>query len=861
MDDNHAVETPETGHNPTPEDWLNDLLNESEETRLAAVQNLSRLTTATELSLRSLEKTAAQDQSQLVRQAALEALAAPAYRQAQRQASRLPVSTRRALLTEIEQWQADGLLSLPLANLLRQRYTFDLPATAQVAAPVPAKAAPSLSEVLLSETTIKVALYLGAFFVLAAAAILAAVIEGLRLPILGAATLGFLAAAWLLKRRLPQASFVLFVVFSFLLPIDAGVLLDQFEVSRPTAQLYWIGVTIVLSIVWLGGAFFYTSRFLSVLTLAAASAGALQIGRRLDLTAHLDLLLIELATLMGLAGAALLRRWQSQKFSLPLLGLSQLQQAGLLGMSALMVLVTLIDEPLPWAGWWLVIGVTWLLGMIFYVASDRFTGFALFPWLAVAAGLPAPLLWLQVISPSILIVSVAACGWGVVLALLGEGLARQSRAGARAYALPLSMGGLAMLALAPLLGLFDRVAVALGCLLAATGLYLILTFYRPRWWSWSSALLAGTLAYFTAFFLPALQPYNFYVGFVLLWPALVLLTIHLAARRRVGAGALWHLPPLLLGSGVGLMAGLALLVTGLEDEPGRATIAFAIIGGYAAFFALADRRPWLGYGATGSLALAVIFGLVYAEQESWVVPLILLALGYVAAGFGLALSGRFGNWATMLRASGLALGAVVSLTAPFQGGAAAVIGTAIAATLFAVEAWYRRNIWLGFPATLLYLGAYFILLLELEVTEPQLYSIGAALLGFIMHYLLVRSRNNVAAFLTGLVSQLILLSTTYIQMVATDRFLFFVVLFAQALVVLTYGLVVRSRSLVGAPLVFVVLGVITVVISALSGVPALVLVGCTGFLLLLLGIAALLQRERLLSVSTRLSRRLTDWQA
>jgi hypothetical protein len=44
-----------------------------------------------------------------------------------------------------------------------------------------------------------------------------------------------------------------------------------------------------------------------------------------------------------------------------------------------------------------------------------------------------------------------------------------------------------------------------------------------------------------------------------------------------------------------------------------------------------------------------------------------------------------------------------------------------------------------------------------------------------MHYLLVRINSNVAAFLTGLVSQLILLSTTYIQMVATDRFLFFLV--------------------------------------------------------------------------------------
>jgi hypothetical protein len=842
MNDDHSVETPETDHEPALDDLLNDLLSESEQTRLTAVQTLSRLTPATELSLRGLEKTAA-------------------HRDMQRRTSRLSTSARQTTLTEIERWQADGLLAPHLVDLLRQRYVFDPPATAKVARPEQAKPAPSLSEVLLSETAIKVALYLGAFFVLAAAAILAAVIEGLRLPILGAATLGFLAAALILKRRLPQASFVLFVVFSFLLPIDAGVLLDQVEVSQSSAQLYWIGVTLVLGLVWLAGTFLYTSRFFSVLSWAAVSAAALQVGRWFDLTVHLDLFLIELATWVGLAGVALLHRWQNRAFSLPLLGLSQVQQICLLGISALMVMMALVDEPLPAAGWWLIIGATWLLGTIFYVASDRFTHFVLFPWLAMAAGLPVPLLWLHLVSPSVLAVSAVACGWGVVLALLGEALARLPNARLRAYALPLSVGGLAMLALAPLLGLFDRVAVSLGCLLVATVVYLILTLYRPRWWSWSSALLAGTMAYFAVFFLPAVQRYDFYPGFVLLWPALALLTIHLAARRGFQARSLWHLPPLLLGGGVGLMAGLVLLVTGLTDEPGRATIAFVIVGGFTAIFALADRRPVLGYGATSSLALAVVFGLIYAEQESWITPLILLALGYVIAGFGLTLTGRFRDWATMLRWSGLILGALVSLTAPFQGDAAAVVGTAVAATFFAVEAWYRRNIWLGFPATLFYLGAYFILLFELDVTEPQVYSIGAALLGFIMHYLLVRTNSNVAAFFTGLVSQLILLSTTYIQMVTTDRFLFFLVLFVQALVVLTYGLVVRSRSLVGAPLVFVILGVITVVISALSGVPALLLVGCTGFLLLLLAIAALLQRERLLSVSNRLSHRLTGWQA
>jgi len=46
-------------------------------------------------------------------------------------------------------------------------------------------------QTLLSETSIKIALYLGAFLVIAAAAILAALVEAARLPILAAVTIGF----------------------------------------------------------------------------------------------------------------------------------------------------------------------------------------------------------------------------------------------------------------------------------------------------------------------------------------------------------------------------------------------------------------------------------------------------------------------------------------------------------------------------------------------------------------------------------------------------------------------------------------------------------------------------------------------
>jgi hypothetical protein len=110
-----------------------------------------------------------------------------------------------------------------------------------------------------------------------------------------------------------------------------------------------------------------------------------------------------------------------------------------------------------------------------------------------------------------------------------------------------------------------------------------------------------------------------------------------------------------------------------------------------------------------------------------------------------------------------------------------------------------------------------------------------------------------------MVSQLVLLSTTYIQMVANNALGYFAALFFQSLVVLAYGLVIRSRSLVFTPIVFVVIGVFTVVFSLpiLRGVATVLMIGCTGFLFIILGIFAVLMRERIAEWRGRLS----DWKA
>ena len=155
--------------------------------------------------------------------------------------------------------------------------------------------------------------------------------------------------------------------------------------------------------------------------------------------------------------------------------------------------------------------------------------------------------------------------------------------------------------------------------------------------------------------------------------------------------------------------------------------------------------------------------------------------------------------------------------------------------------------------------AYIMVLIALDVTEPQAYSIGVALLGFVMHYALVRAGSQGQAFVMGGLSQLVLLGTTYIQMLATEGFSFFFVLFLQSLAVLTYGVVVRSRSLILVRILFSILGVVSVALSVLPGVNTVFLIGCTGLLMILLGVLALLYRDRLLTAGQRLGKSFGSW--
>ena len=59
------------------------------------------------------------------------------------------------------------------------------------------------------------------------------------------------------------------------------------------------------------------------------------------------------------------------------------------------------------------------------------------------------------------------------------------------------------------------------------------------------------------------------------------------------------------------------------------------------------------------------------------------------------------------------------------------------------------------------------------------------------------------------------------------------------------------------PIIFAVLSVVTVLYGLLEGILPVILIGCTGIILLLLGILAVVMRDRVKKISERFN----DWSA
>jgi len=1083
----------EENSHSTPEEILTGiqagLKSETSRTRLAAIQKLAEIKYSSPAILRILEGLALKDKSKSVREAARLTLTSPAHRYIQGRTSKLERKERQAILEEIGDWENQGIIQADQADVIRQRYDFDLKSAAppqDLPAPTtqprptsatpdkdaslqlqPATPRPGLTQTLLSETSIKIALYLGAFFVIAAAAILAAVVEAARLPILLAATILFAGGALATRKRLPQPSFALFIVFSFLLPTDANVLADVLNLSGRANSGYWFAVMAVMALIWGFSTWFYTSRLFSLAAFLALGISVFRLGEFFD-ELEIYMLLFSLISLIGLGGAYTLIRWQTQKFSLPLFILVQITQLGLNAFALAMIAIRLEDSPNAWN---LASVFFWLVTTGFYIVSDRTFTFMLFPWLATSALYFVPLAFMMVFDVEALPIAVVTWIWGLLLAFGSEILRRTQADKIQRYTLPLLVTSILVTLTATLIGYTEEITYGFSFILVSAILYTWLHTLKPRTYLWITALLLGLGAYFSFFALPFIEKLDVFSGYQLLGGSLLLLIPDLFLIPDFSADKIWRWPLRILG-GILAFINLGLLLPLSTENPGSVAISYGLYTAFFAMYALKFDKAWLGYIATASAALSAIFALQHFDSDAWLPVLTILsvlyylvgfilgrkefrtswsdmlrfsglgltslisilalvsfeenngwyafitallfvvemfsrrtglaeaglqlflasgvymllreasaALGYQWLGISLALLGTdlflartytgkrsiawfsrgFGAlfiaintfdllvfnsdaqvgaicfviytlfflvlvflyrqptlgygfslfsiltviftlqafdqpkwllpvtllatayygagfflrkrmsinteasqegseknkfllpWPFVLWTSGLGTGLLATVAAPLQGGLSAAIPVAVTATMIAVEAFDRRNVWLGFPANTLYLMAYFLLLIELNVDEPQFFSIATALLGLLMHYLLTRAGSRTGAFITGMVSQLVLLGTTYIQFVSTEGFAFFFALFFQAIIVLFYGVVIRSRSLVITPIAFAVLSVMTVLYGLLEGILPVILIGCTGLILLMLGILAVVLRDRLKQISERFS--------
>ena len=1054
-----------------PEDILKEILEslQSDEpvNRLNGIARLHSLNYSSEAIRNELEKLALNDGNEDVRKDALAALDLPSQRHIRSRVSKIERGDRYILLQEIGSWEKLGLLKKENAEVIRRRYNFDFtPAAAPnpippsetasaqpaISKPKSTEPRPTLVQTLLSETSIKIALYLGAFFVIASAAILAALSPAARLPVLIIATIIFGGLSVTIRKRLPQPSFALFIVFSFLLPITANVLEESLHLSTTFSAVYWVFISLFMALIWGGSTWLYESRVFSVTSFIALSIALYRIGDVFEAGSEFYAAMTGLATLAGLTGVWILKKWKNSNFSLPLFLTTQLLQIIILGAS-LIIFAAQFFESSAMPLWNIASIFTWGFAFLFYILSDILFPFIFFSWFAALTLLPLPWFIGTAFELENFGLALLFFIWGLILSIVSEISHRVEVT--RKFSLAILLVSIPTFALT-LINAFDKsISMGFAVTLGITCIYAILHLLRARRWLWALALFNFIIAYFAFFNLPLIEKADVFFGYQLLGLSVLFLLPGLLFKNDFKVNSAWRLPPLIYGIFFTLIASISFLAT---ENPQYSSLGFAVFTIFFSLYTAAQRKAVYGYIPAAYLSLTIFFaldhykidawlpaltglailyyiigvaarskekwsfvlrnsalalgtiaslgalltlketggwyalviGLLFAaemylsrdswfeigipimfnigaflilrdlkitetayhllgyslvwlgtdliahltfahprllklpvrsigaalaiinygflffnansniaavgfgiytllfltislvyrqpnlfytftltlplfvtfffrsfEITKWIHPVIFVAMMYYAVGFFLRFTKRATGWDSTLLFSGLGLGVIVSIAAPIIGGLDAAIPVAFAATLWTVEAFARKNVWLGFPANGLYLLAYFIILIELKVDQPQFFSMGAALLGLLQHYLLTRTGSKTGTFLMGMISQLILLGTTYIQMVNTEQLIYFVVLFFQSIAVLFYGIVIRSRSLTFAPIVLVVLGVITVLYTALKGLNTVVLIGCTGIILLMLGILAVVMRERI----TKLGEKLSEWKA
>lgn len=701
---------------------------------LQGIETLTKINFSSEAVRNQLEKLSTQSSNNDIRKAALSALNLPAQRNVRGRVNKLQRGDRYVILQEINDWEKGGLLAKENAEVIRRRYDFDFaplsaptPVARQAAAthpetPAPIRAStiarseprPSLLQTLTSEASIKVYLYLGAFFVIAAAAILGAAIPELRLPILILGTLIFGGLAVVIKKRLPQPSFALFIVFSFLLPITANTieetLRQTLDISNAFSAGYWVFIFFVMAVVWSGATWLYESRLFSVTAFGSLVLAALRVGNIFEAEAEFFTAMSGLAAVTGLAGYWLLKKWKDAKFALPLFLAAQGVQ-GIILLVSLSIFGINTFDPSSASLWHLGTFFTWTFAFVFYILSNILLPFLFFPWLAVGTLIPMP--WflaaafdLESLGSTILLIT-----WGAMLAIASELTHRIELT--RKYSLPALLASMPTFVLAIITGFVYSTALGMIAAFGVAVIYAVLHTLRTRWWLWTLALLSFIIAYFAFFELDFMQKLDIFFGYPTLLLSILFLLPDLLLKKDFSADIEWRMPPRIAGALFTLFTSSAIL---FYNESNHVAICFAAYTLFFAAYTFAQRRAIFGYLPATYLPLAILFALDHFNIDVWQPALTGLAVLYFI--IGAAIRTREG-WAKVFRYSALTLGTLISFTALMQqkeygGWYALVIGL-----LFIAEMYLSRSGWFEVGAPVLFTLGASLILQDLHVFETS----------------------------------------------------------------------------------------------------------------------------------------------
>lgn len=718
-----------------------DLQSANIENRLNAITQLHTINYSSESIRNLLEKLALHDPNKDMRAEALTALDLAAQRNVRSRLNKIEIGKRHAILQEISDWEKLGLLEKENAEVLRRRYNFDLapaatpkpafkteavellnpiqseptqkPAVEKISAPesdarVQEKSQPTLTQTLLSETSIKIALYLGAFFVIASAAILGAFVDIFRIPLLIIATIIFGGLSVVIRKRLPQPAFALFIIFSCLLPITANVIEESLNLSLPFNGAYWVFVSACMAFIWAGGTQIYESRLFSITAFASITVAFYRFGDMFNAASEFYPSMLGLAALTGLAGAWALKQWKNANFALPLFLAAQALQVITLTLSTIYFFSQL--NPL----WNLASIFTWGFAFLFFIFSDLLFPFLFFPWLAAGTLFAIPWLVGAAFELETLGGTILFFIWGFILAASSEVLGKFEKT--YKYNLPVLLISIFTASIAIAYGFLHNETAGFICALSTALLYTALHLTHPRGWLWAVALLNFIIAYFVFFNLPFIQNINIFFGYKLLGLSMILLLPDLFLKNDFKDNWTWRLPTRIYGA---LFTTLSFLIYPLLNEAPLINTAI-LFGVYAFFFAVYALRydtALIAYIATTSLAISTIYIFNYFEINIVLESLSILSMVYFLSGFALKKYESRAAWRTMLEASGLILGGLVSLTALFtqkeyMGWFVVMIGI-----LFIIEMYSRKQNLFEVGAQIILAIACYLILSDLHIVE------------------------------------------------------------------------------------------------------------------------------------------------